>query len=200
MTDRQRLVRPGFLDLLHGHMVNAEPRVVDDDGLAQAAVALIVAPDPFSILFIKRATRAGDPWSGQMALPGGRAALSDADLRETAVRETREEVAVALDAGRYLGQLDDVAPRTPDLPPLMVRPFLFALPRRASPRPCTEEVEEAFWLPVADLVRPGVYQAVPLTLKGSVRVFPGYQVGQNLVWGLTERIITPLFRSLGLIP
>jgi 8-oxo-dGTP pyrophosphatase MutT (NUDIX family) len=200
MTDRQGSVRPGLLDLLHGHMANVKPMVVDDDALAQAAVALIVAPDPFSILFIKRATRAGDPWSGQMALPGGRAALSDADLKETAVRETQEEVALALDGGRYLGQLDDVAPRTPDLPPLMVRPFLFALPRRAGPRPHTEEVEEAFWLPVANLVRPGVYRAVPLTLKGTVRVFPGYQVGPNLVWGLTERIITPLFRSLRLIP
>jgi len=56
MTDRQPSIRPGFLDLLHSHVANAEPRVVDDDALAQAAVALIVAPDPFSILFIKRAT------------------------------------------------------------------------------------------------------------------------------------------------
>ena len=200
MMDQQRSVRPGFLDLLLGHMANAEPRVVDDDALAQAAVALVVAPDPFSILFIKRATRAGDPWSGQMALPGGMVARADADLKETAVRETLEEVAIALDAARYLGQLDDVAPRTPDLPPLMVRPFLFVLPRRATPRPCSEEVEEALWLPVADLVRPGVYRAVSLTIKGTVRLFPGYQVGPNLVWGLTERIVTPLFRSLKLIP
>ena len=197
---RQRSQRPGFLELLHGHVGSSQPDEVDDDALAQAAVALVVAPEPFSILFIKRATRAGDPWSGQMALPGGRTSSSDADLKETATRETREEVAIALDAGQYLGQLDDVAPRTPDLPPLMVRPFLFVLPRRASLIPCSREVQEAFWLPVADLVRPGVYRAVVLTIKGTPRVFPGYQVGPNVVWGLTERIITPLLRSMRLIP
>jgi 8-oxo-dGTP pyrophosphatase MutT (NUDIX family) len=197
---QSRRVRPGFIDLLHGHIANAVPSVVDDDALAQAAVAMVVAPDPISILFIRRATRAGDPWSGQMALPGGRASLDDAGLKETAVRETEEEVAITLGAGQYLGQLDDVAPRTPDLPPLLVRPFLFVLPRRASPRPCSPEVEEAFWLPVADLVRPGVYRAVSFTFKGTGRVFPGYQVGPNIVWGMTERIITPLFRSLRLIP
>lgn len=200
MMAQRRLVRPEFLDLLQGHMVDAEPTVVDDPALAQAAVALVVAPDPLSILFIRRAVRAGDPWSGQMALPGGRASPGDADLKETAMRETREEVAIALGGGRYLGQLDDVAPRTPDLPPLMVRPFVFVLPRRVSPRPCSQEVEQALWLPVADFVRPGVYRAVSLTIKGTVRVFPGYRVGSDTVWGMTERIITSLFRSLNLIP
>ncbi len=200
MMAERSLVRPEFLDLLHGHMADAEPTVVDDPALAQAAVALVVAPDPLSILFIRRAIRAADPWSGQMALPGGRASAGDADLKETAMRETQEEVAIALGDGRYLGQLDDVAPRTPDLPPLMVRPFVFVLPRRVSPRPCCQEVEEALWLPVADFVRPGVYRAVSLTFKGAIRVFPGYRVGSDTVWGMTERIITPLFRSLNLIP
>lgn len=200
MMAQRRLVRAGFLDLLHGHLAHVEPRVVQDPALTQAAVALVVAPDPVSILFIRRAIRAGDPWSGQMALPGGRASPGDADLKETAMRETREEVAIALGGGRYLGQLDDVAPRTPDLPPLMVRPFVFVLPRRVSPRSCSQEVEQALWLPVADFVRPGVYRAVSLTIKGTVRVFPGYRVGSDTVWGMTERIITPLFRSLNLIP
>lgn len=200
MMAQRRSVRAGFLDLLHGHLAHVEPRVVQDPALTQAAVALVVAPDPVSILFIRRAIRAGDPWSGQMALPGGRASPGDADLKETAMRETREEVGIALGGGRYLGQLDDVAPRTPDLPPLMVRPFVFVLPRRVSPRPCSQEVEQALWLPVADFVRPGVYRAVSLTIKGTVRVFPGYRVGSDTVWGMTERIITPLFRSLNLIP
>lgn len=200
MTDQSPSVRSGLLDLLGDHMADVVPRVVDDAALSQAAVALVLAPDPFSILFIRRSTRPGDPWSGQMALPGGRVSADDADLRETAVRETREEVAITLGAGRYLGQLDDVAPRTPDLPPLMVRPFVFVLPQRVSPHPCSHEVDEALWLTVDELVRADVYRAVSLTLKGIVRVFPGYQVGPNLVWGMTERIITPLFRSLKLIP
>ena len=55
--DRQRSLRPGFLELLHGHVGNYQPNEVDDDALAQAAVALVVAPDPFSILFIVSGVR-----------------------------------------------------------------------------------------------------------------------------------------------
>ena len=42
-------------------------------------------------LFIKRAKRPGDLWSGHMAFPGGHWESSDADLAATAVRETRED-------------------------------------------------------------------------------------------------------------
>ena len=78
------------------------PATVEDPDLAQAAVALVVAPDPSAILFIRRATRDGDPWSGQMALPGGKSDLADADLRATAIRETSEEVAISLESAADL--------------------------------------------------------------------------------------------------
>ena len=51
--------------------------------------------DP-EILFIKRAGRAGDRWSGHTALPGGRRDPLDADDRAAAIRETMEEVGLDL--------------------------------------------------------------------------------------------------------
>src|SRR3989442_10873051 len=78
-------------------------------------------------LFIRRAQRADDPWSGQVALPGGRRDAGDADLFATAVRETREETGIDLAGAERLGRLDDLYPRTPTLPPVVVRPFVFAL-------------------------------------------------------------------------
>ena len=189
-----------MFDTLRRHLAGSTPKEVDDPELAQAAVALIVAPDPLSILFIRRATRQGDPWSGQMALPGGRKSREDPDLRTTAVRETMEEVTIALTPDRYLGQLDDVAPRTPELPPLMVRPFVFWIPSAVTPQPCGREVDQALWLSLDLLSGPGVYQAVTLQLRGGERVFPGYRIGAEVVWGMTERIITPLLRAVELIP
>jgi NUDIX domain len=51
--------------------------------------------DP-EILFIKRAGRAGDRWSGHVALPGGRRDRPDLDDRAAAIRETKEEVGLDL--------------------------------------------------------------------------------------------------------
>ncbi|HEU4700285.1 MAG TPA: NUDIX domain-containing protein, partial [Gemmatimonadales bacterium] len=73
------------------------PVTANDPTLRWAAVALVVTPAPDSMLLIRRAERAGDPWSGHMALPGGRHSRGDADLAATAMRETAEEVGVRLD-------------------------------------------------------------------------------------------------------
>lgn len=51
--------------------------------------------DP-EVLFIKRAGRAGDKWSGHTALPGGKRDPKDADDLAAAIRETKEEVGLDL--------------------------------------------------------------------------------------------------------
>ena len=66
----------------------------EDPSLLWAAVAIILTPQPDSILLIRRADRSGDPWSGHMALPGGRREAGDSDLAGTAIRETVEEVGI----------------------------------------------------------------------------------------------------------
>src|SRR5688572_27389789 len=84
--------------------------VDDDPALIWAAVAIIIAPDPDAILLIRRAERAGDPWSGHMALPGGRREPGDLDLLATAIRETSEEVGIRLGSEQLVGTLEDVVP------------------------------------------------------------------------------------------
>jgi 8-oxo-dGTP pyrophosphatase MutT (NUDIX family) len=146
-------------------------------------------------LFIRRAVRAGDPWSGQVALPGGRQDPADPDLLATAIRETREETGVDLTGAERLGVLDDLFPRTPTLPPVVVRPFVFGLATRPALIP-SPEVERAFWLPLARFSEAGVRRDVVFTVGGSERTFPAYLVDDEVIWGMTERILTPF---LGLL-
>ena len=168
------------------------PQVADAPDARPAAVALVLleGPQGLEILLIRRAERADDPWSGQIALPGGRYDVGDGDLFATAVRETREETGVDLSGAERLGVLDDLYPRTSTLPPVVVRPFVFGLAQRTALVP-SDEVQRAFWLPLRRLSEPGVRREVTLTLHGAVRTFPAYLVDDDLIWGMTERILTP---------
>jgi 8-oxo-dGTP pyrophosphatase MutT (NUDIX family) len=166
-----------------------------DPALVWAAVALILAPDPDSILLIRRADRSGDPWSGHMALPGGRQEPGDPDLLGTAIRETLEEVGVALRPKDLTGQLDDVIPRTPRLPPIAVRPFVFALPDRPA-LSLSPEVADAHWVTLEHLLQAETHHLVQLNVAGESLRVPAYQLESAIVWGMTERILTSFLSHL----
>jgi ADP-ribose pyrophosphatase YjhB (NUDIX family) len=170
---------------------------VDRPEARRAAVAILLTTDADpAILFIKRKQRSGDPWSGQMALPGGFASAEDGTLERTARRETEEETGIVLaERGSMAGVLDDVSPRTPYLPPIVVSPYLFLLPGRLAARP-GPEADVAVWLPVSRLFAAECRRPFRLELPGAVREFDSIVVGEYTIWGLTERVLQQL-RELG---
>lgn len=165
-----------------------------DDGWA-AAVALILRDREF--LLIRRAHLQGDPWSGQMALPGGRRDPGDDSLLRTAIRETREEVDINLgEDGRLLGCLSVLAPRSRELPAVSILPFVFSLTRPATPNPRRTEVAEALWVPLSILHRPDARSVHHHPVAGARITFPALDVDGRTVWGLTHRILEDFRRRL----
>ena len=163
----------------------------------QAAVALVVRlePEP-AFLLVRRAQSPRDPWSGQMALPGGRRDPGDADLRETAVRETREEAGVDLDrSGVLLGRLPDLKPTSRAIPPLVIAPFVFRLSRDADAWVASSEIAAVYWVPIADLTAPDAPGTVTVDTPAGRREFPCYWVAGHPVWGLTYRILRRFLKS-----
>ena len=163
-----------------------------DDPMRRAAVALIIrdVADGPTVLMILRATFAGDPWSGQIALPGGRRETGDASLEDTAIRETREETGVDLAAhGRILGRLDELQPSTPVLPTIAIAPYV-ALYAGDATLALSDEVHDAFWVPMAQLTDSANWSDVELEIRGARRTFPAFRHGEHIVWGLTERILS----------
>jgi len=171
-----------------------QPIWTTDPDRKWAAVALILAPDPDSLLLIRRAERIDDPWSGHIGLPGGRQNPTDFDLVETAIRETEEEIGLLLTGARPLGALDDVVPRAVSLPPIAVRPFVFAVGQR--PRlTLGPEVAAAHWVPLDRLRDPGTHAPTAIAIRGESVVVPAYVVGEMVVWGMTERILSCFFQA-----
>ncbi len=186
------------VETLERALARHEPRrVALGPGERRAAVALILRESAeLEMLLIKRATYAGDPWSGHVALPGGRAEEGDATLRDTAVRETREETGLDLALhGRLLGELDELHPRTPVLPPIIISPFVFSLGGEAR-LVTSPEVAEAFWVPVDALRAPGVAQEIELMLATGPRRVTSLRHGEHTIWGLTEHILRQFFSLL----
>lgn len=183
-----------MLDALVVTLAQRQPRMVTDPGRPEAAVALLLAPDPDQLLVIRRADRVGDPWSGQLALPGGRRHPSDADLLATAIRETEEETGVLVDRSTHRATLDDLAPVNPALPPILVRPFVFRIEHPARLR-LSHEVTSAAWVSLAQLTAPGVYREAEISVRGLPRVVSGYHLDEGLLWGMTEHILTPVLTT-----
>ena len=188
------LALTGRLTRLAERLANRPAAPSEDASLIWAAVTVVITPDPDSILLIRRADRAGDPWSGHMALPGGRREPDDQDLLSTAIRETREELGLALSRRHFVGSLDDVVPRTPVLPPVAVRPFVFLVPDRL-PLTLNDEVAAAQWVCVDDLQQPERYHPVILEVAGIPREVQAFRLDDGVVWGMTERILASLMEQ-----
>ncbi len=164
-------------------------------GALEAAVALLVREAPtLEVLLIHRAEFAHDPWSGHIALPGGRREPRDLDLLGTALREAEEELGAAVARlGEPLGRLDEIAPSSVRLPPIVIAPFVIAVPPTLGLRPDPREVQDAFWVEVGALRSEDAATQVVLGEGDARRVFPGVRHGPHTVWGLTLGALTSFF-------
>ena len=163
----------------------------------RAAVALVLRPGDggeLEILLIKRADYEGDPWSGQVALPGGRREPDDLSLERTAVRETWEETAIDIERdGAVIGVLDEVSPRTPTVRRVIVRPYVAAVGAAVTVVE-SPEVATAFWVPLAALRETAAWITAEVTAHGQPLTVPAFTHGEYVVWGLTERILRSFLR------
>lgn len=177
-----------------GRLVEEEP------GTRRAAILLAMRAredgEP-ELLMIKRSDFEGDPWSGHIACPGGRMEPADRDLAVTAVRETWEEtgVDIAVD-GRLLGHLDELRPRNAHLPALIIRPFV-ALVRAGVHIVPSNEVADAFWVPLAALRTADAWGTGTVHVRGRDRTVSVFRHGPYVVWGLTERVLRQFLAYVG---
>lgn len=178
-----------------------EPVVLPPDAAdRRAAVTLLLTPEPeipeqIEALFALRAEVEGDPWSGHVALPGGREDPGDADLVDTARREMREETAVDLPRSAFVGRLDDLHPRATHLPSIVVSPFVAWL----AERPVVNENYELaghVWIPLADLTAPDRRSSF-VRQTPEPREFETIEYAGARVWGLTLAIVDDFLRRIG---
>ena len=164
-------------------------RKVSDEQGANAAVALLLRYDRgrLCVLFVRRVQNPRDPWSGQIALPGGKREPRDENLKETVIRETLEETNINLqDNCRVLGVMSPF--QSKPRPEIRVLPFVTLVEDEPSIKLNKNELEGYFWVPLEELVRNRT------TMKFDFGEVPAFIVGSTIIWGLTYRIVECLLR------
>ncbi len=168
------------------------PHEPPQKGQRFAAVSVILRDTQFpSVLLIKRAERTGDPWSGQVAFPGGKMQSGDGTARDTAVRETMEEVGVDLGRADFVGYAPVATTHTGNME---VVPAVFVLREGVEIRP-NEEVASYRWVDLEDLLAPKAQSSYKLSFGGKDAELPAFKVDDYVVWGLTHRILSSILRQ-----
>ncbi|HEY4427611.1 MAG TPA: CoA pyrophosphatase [Solirubrobacteraceae bacterium] len=129
--------------------------------------------------------------AGEISFPGGRRDAGDADLAETALREAEEEIGLARDRVRLIGELP---PTSTFATNYVIHPYVGVIPAGLLWQLSAKEVDAVLELPVAGLR--GARTRASLERRGISFQTDAYVIDENLIWGATARILEHLLERL----
>jgi 8-oxo-dGTP pyrophosphatase MutT (NUDIX family) len=185
---------PFSIDELQRRLENRSPIALSAQQRASVAIILAKSDGGLVVLLIRRAEHPMDPWSGHMALPGGRRDPSDRDDLATAMRETREEVGLDLSKqSLLLGRLDDIGATAKGRQlDMAISPFVFSV-EPITNTVASSEVVATYWTPILPLFDGRAATSRRVDLPHGQTTAPAWNVEGNIVWGLTYRMLDNLF-------
>jgi len=189
------------LEHLRSALASYQPRLTDRSTWPEhthASVALLLREGRcgVEILFILRAEFQGDPWSGNIAFPGGHIEADDETVRAAAERETLEEIGIDLQKEEFLGRTDDVAGAHL---PVIVSCFSYCV-AASTPLFPNREINETFWVPLADLADPKRQRLHYVMFRGEQLERPAIDLlgpGRTVLWGITYRLVSHFMQLTG---
>ncbi|MBI5289762.1 MAG: CoA pyrophosphatase [Chloroflexi bacterium] len=184
-----------MIETIRARLATHDPQYITDDTLPRAAILLPLyeSNGDTHVLFTVRSELV-EHHKGQISFPGGAYDDTDPDLAHTAVRETFEEIGVAMDHVELMGQLDELI----TVSNFLVRPFVGRI-TQPGPYPFAHsevEVAEILEVPLEHLRDEANLVAELRTYQGREMMAYSYKFGDHLIWGATARI---LHQFLGLL-
>ncbi len=178
------------INQIRAQLAANSPKLVNMDGKRHAVVAMIIkfSEDEPEVLMIERAHHERDPWSGHLALPGGRVEAQDFQPQDTAERETWEEIGVRIDGADLLGRLSDIEA---DGISIAISCFVYSLTSVPKFKLESAEVADAFWFPINAMNDPERATTIRQDTTNGHRSFPAIKVpGKSQpLWGITYKLL-----------
>jgi 8-oxo-dGTP pyrophosphatase MutT (NUDIX family) len=180
---------PEIIEKLRASLDDERPHPeIPDRRAAGVLVPLFVVDGEVGVVLTQRTAHLRRH-SGQVSFPGGAWEPGDATLRDTALRESFEEIGLDPGVVDVLGAMDDVPTVGSDY---MVRPYVAQIPHPYEFVPDAEEVDRIL-LPPLDLVADETQRREELREREGVvyHVF-FFDFEGAVVWGATARMLVSL--------
>jgi 8-oxo-dGTP pyrophosphatase MutT (NUDIX family) len=174
------------IDMLRGKLIN-EALVNSTPGVSRAAVLVPFMRDPGPTLVFTRRSDDLTHHRGEISFPGGRAD-DDEHAMQAALREANEELGIVPDHVEILGRLPAVLTVVSGYE---IEPWVGVIPRTEF-KPNPREVAEVLEVPVDVLLEPGTRRLQKFIRDGHMYTNPAFDVGPNIIWGATARILSLL--------
>ena len=177
-----------LLEDLRTALAGRTAREAPSGSYVPSAVLILVYPsgDDHKVLLHRRSQRVVHH-KGDIAFPGGVQEEGES-LRETALRETHEEVGVDPADVDVLGRLDD----TPTSANYLITPFVGTIPSPYEFRPNGDEVDALLEATVSGLRDPSNRRDDARLAEGELKRIPCFAHDGNLVVGATAMILADL--------
>jgi 8-oxo-dGTP pyrophosphatase MutT (NUDIX family) len=162
-------------------------RRITDASLIPAAVLVPIyyKEGQYYILFTKRAEWLKEH-KGQVSFPGGARHQGDRTLADTALRESAEEIGLAPDKVKLLGELDDTPTETSNY---VISPFVALIPYPYQFKIAGGEVGEIIEAPISVLLDKYRLHQKKAVLGGRAVNFYVYKYEGRVIWGATAKIL-----------
>ncbi|UPT70281.1 MAG: CoA pyrophosphatase [Flavobacterium sp. JAD_PAG50586_2] len=135
--------------------------------------------------------------SSQIAFPGGKVELEDFDLKQTALRETHEEIGIHPNSINVIRAFTEVY-----IPPsnFMVYPFLGVSQDDLEFVLQPDEVAGMVEFPLVDFMDDSIVKSTSIkTSYADTMEVPGFQVNEHFIWGATAMMLSELKETLKLV-
>jgi 8-oxo-dGTP pyrophosphatase MutT (NUDIX family) len=173
------------------------PRGFNEARIRDAAGLVLIFPVDHRahVVLTERAATLGRH-GGQVSLPGG-ASEPGETFEQTALREAREEIALAPEGICVLGALTPL-----DIPVsgFRLHPIVASVNRRPPMQPADGEVARILEVPIDELIRPLSLRMHETVRDGTVSIVPRFHVQGLEIWGATAMVLAEFLVLLGWQP
>lgn len=155
-----------------------------------AAVLVLITNEPNPHLLLTKRSHKLTAHAGEISFVGGRRDSGDSDAAHTALREAREEIGLNEQLVHLIGYLPCQTAKSG----ILVRPVVAVIDESAIKQlvGAEDEIERIFWVRLEHFIATSPSEVVMAYDAAPPFATPAWQVDNEVVWGLTGRIIANL--------